>query len=258
MPRKPRQESSTELYHVTSRGLNKSAIFAQNRERSRFLNIIMEFLNEYNIMIFAYCIMSNHFHILIKAPIEELSAFMANILAVYAIYYNQKHHRIGYVFDGRFRSQCIEDESYFFNCLRYIHLNPVKANICHSIEKYRYSSFQEYISPTPSGIINSKGFEIIKNRFESLEHFKEFHTLSTDKVFIDLPEDELMQRKAIASNLLDNMQDNLNIPAIDILDYIRTRNLYDEMIKNFFHISMKQAQTIRQLIKEELEQKGQG
>ena len=67
-----------------------------------------------------------------------------------------------------------------------------------------------------------------------------------------------MQRKAIASNLLDNMQDNLNIPAIDILDYIRTRNLYDEMIKNFFHISMKQAQTIRQLIKEELEQKGQG
>ncbi|MCF2684177.1 transposase [Faecalicatena contorta] len=255
MPRKPRQESSTEFYHITSRGINKFPIFSKNLERSRFLNIIRDSISQYNIKIFAYCVMSNHFHLLMRAPIEELSAFMARILSVYAVYYNQKHNRVGYVFDGRFRSQCIEDESYFFNCLRYIHLNPIKANMCKSIDNYRYSSFKEFISPPHSGIIHPIAFEIIDKHFESIEHFKSFHTFSTDKVFIDLPEDELLQRKAIATTLLYNMHRDLDIPVIEILDNIPSRKMYDTLIKDFFNISMHQAENIRKLIKTELKQK---
>lgn len=256
MPRKPRQESSTEFYHITSRGINKLPIFAKNLERSRFLKIIQDSINQYEIKIFAYCIMSNHFHLLIRAPIEELSAFMARILSVYAIYYNQKHNRVGYVFDGRFRSQCIEDESYFFNCLRYIHLNPIKANMCKTLENYRYSSFKEYISPSPSSIIHPIAFEIINKHFESLEHFKSFHSFSNDQVFIDLPEDELLQRKTIATELLYNMQEDLDIPALEILDNIPSRKMYDSIIKNYFQISIHQAENIRKLIRTELIQNG--
>ena len=257
MPRKPRQESSTEFYHITSRGINKFPIFSKNLERSRFLNIVHDSISQYNIKIFAYCVMSNHFHLLMRAPIEELSAFMARILSVYAVYYNQKHNRVGYVFDGRFRSQCIEDESYFFNCLRYIHLNPVKANMFKSIENYRYSSFKEYASPSSASIIHPIAFEIINNHFESLEHFKSFHSVFTDKVFIDLPEDELLQRKIIATSLLHNMQQDLDIPAVEILDNIPSRKMFDTIIKNFFNISMQQAENIRKLIQSELKQKGQ-
>lgn len=123
MPREKRQQSSTSIYHVMSRGLNKLAVFRETRERTRLINLIRENLEKYNVEIYAYCIMPNHFHLLIKADLEELASFMAKILAAFAKYYNKKHNRVGYVFQGRYKSQCVENIGYFWNCLRYIHNN---------------------------------------------------------------------------------------------------------------------------------------
>ena len=83
-----------------SRGINKEAIFKEQRERTRMLNLIRENTMEYDVEIYSYCIMPNHFHLLIKADLKELASFMAKVLAKFAKYYNQKHNRVGHVFQG--------------------------------------------------------------------------------------------------------------------------------------------------------------
>ncbi len=150
MPLKRRQKSGTDRYHVIAKGINKERTFNQSREKTYLKKIIKKIKKKYeNVEIYAYCIMSNHIHLILKAEFPELSLFMAAVLAEYANYYNYKHHRNGHVFQNRFVSECIETERYFWNCLRYIHLNPVKARVVKEAARYQYSSMMEYKSGTP-------------------------------------------------------------------------------------------------------------
>ena len=93
MPRKARQKSGTGFYHVIARGLDKEAVFQTGAEKRRMREIIRENLEKYQVSVYAYCLMSNHIHLLVKADLKNLSLFMAKILAKYAHYYNYKHHR---------------------------------------------------------------------------------------------------------------------------------------------------------------------
>ena len=146
LPLKRRQKSGTDLYHVIAKGINKERTFNQSREKTYLKKIIKKSQKKYeNVEIYAYCIMSNHIHLILKAEFPELSLFMAAVLAEYANYYNYKHHRNGHVFQNRFVSECIETERYFWNCLRYIHLNPVKARVVKEAARYQYSSMMEYM-----------------------------------------------------------------------------------------------------------------
>ena len=114
MPNRGRIKSVTSLYHVFVRGINKELIFNQVREKRYFKKIIQKHLSEYEIEIYAYCIMSNHAHFIIKSnDIHVMSMFMSKILAEYANYYNYKKQRNGHVFQNRFGSECIENEKYF-------------------------------------------------------------------------------------------------------------------------------------------------
>lgn len=257
MPRRHRQKSLTNCYHVIVRGLNKLAVFRDQREKNRILSLIRENYKEYNVKIYAYCIMSNHFHLLLEADLKELASFMAKILASYAQYYNYKHSRVGYVFQDRYRSQCIESDSYFWNCLRYIHLNPVKAGICKNIERYSYSSINDYYRGKENKveILSATAYEMNKKRFEDRKSFIEFHRMSDRNFFIDIPEEELLQRKEIAKDILQDMQCDLKLPAEEILDYAKTREQFEQKIKEQFGVSKKYAREVRKLIKNEL---GQG
>lgn len=257
MPRRPRQKSQTDCYHVIVRGLNKLEIFRDKREKTRILNLIRENHREYNIKIYAYCIMSNHFHLLLEAELIQLASFMAKILAGYAHYYNYKHNRVGYVFQDRYRSQCIESEGYFWNCLRYIHLNPVKAGICIDMTQYTHSSAIEYFHAPKDEeqILSPAAYEMNKKRFEKQKSFIDFHRMSDTNFFIDIPEEELRQRKEIAKELLWDMQYETKLPAEEILDYAKTRTQFEQKLKEKFHISGKAAKNIRQIIENEL---GQG
>lgn len=93
MPRQRRKESSTGVYHVIARGINRELIFNQAREKLYLKRILKEFLSNHNVEIYAYCIMSNHVHLIIKSELQELSMYMAKCLAKYAEYYNYKHKR---------------------------------------------------------------------------------------------------------------------------------------------------------------------
>ena len=112
MAREARKESSTKIYHIVNRGIERRSIFAEKRERTRMINIIRENWKKYQVNFYAYCIMPNHFHMLVQADLKALALFIAVISARYALYYNYKHQRSGYVFQNRYRSQCVENEAY--------------------------------------------------------------------------------------------------------------------------------------------------
>lgn len=257
MSRKARQRSRTDCYHIVVRGLNKAIIFRDKREKTRILNLIRENYQEYNVKIFAYCIMSNHFHLLLEAKLDDLASFMSKISAGYAKYYNYRHKRVGYVFQDRYRSQCIENNGYFWNCLRYIHLNPVKARVCRNIEEYTYSSAEEYYryKDEKERILADAAYSMNKKRFETYIDFVNFHKMSDRNFFIGMPEEELVQRKEISKDILQDMQYELKLPAKEILDYTKTRTQFEDKIRDWLHISKKSAQGIRKMIEKEL---GQG
>ena len=142
MPRKARVESKTKIYHVMSRALNKQILFDDEKDYLKFLHIVKSAKSEIDFDLYGYCIMSNHYHLLIKDKSNKLSAIMNKINSRYANYYNLKNARTGYVFNDRYHSENVENVKYFLTCLRYIHQNPIKAGIC---KKHMNTNFLQFM-----------------------------------------------------------------------------------------------------------------
>lgn len=144
MSRNPRNYLQTSFFHVITQGINKSYIFNSEDEIKYYIKLMYCLKDEYNIKILAYCIMNNHAHILIESSnIQNLSKYMQRLNMRYGIFYNKKHNRVGYVFRDRFKSQGIYSEKQFYNCMKYIFNNPVKAGICKNAKEYPYSNYRE-------------------------------------------------------------------------------------------------------------------
>ena len=155
MPRYPRQWSSTQIYHVMIKGINKEYIFKLDRHKTKFLNIIVDIKKELEFEVIAYCIMDNHVHLLLRVNNGQLLALiMKKINLKYALYYNKIENRNGHLFQNRFRSEAIEDERYLICALAYVHNNPVKAYIVDKAQNYKWSSLQEIASKIFSEFYN--------------------------------------------------------------------------------------------------------
>lgn len=146
MPRTARLKSASGIYHVMLRGINQQRIFEEHEDYQKFLETIEKYKEISGYKVFAYCLMSNHLHILLKVEKEELDTIMKRIAGSYAYWYNWKYYRRGHLFQDRFKSEPVENDSYFLTVLRYIHQNPIKAAIESTIDKYKYSSYNEYIN----------------------------------------------------------------------------------------------------------------
>ncbi len=143
MPRKPRNNIKTPFIHVMTQGINKSYIFSEEQDIKYYISTMYDIKEKYSIKIVAYCIMNNHAHILIETnDVDKLSKYMQCLNTKYAIYYNKKYNRIGYVFRDRYRSEEILSENHLNNCIQYIYNNPVKAKICRNAEEYPYSNYK--------------------------------------------------------------------------------------------------------------------
>lgn len=142
-------------YHITNRGNHKETIFLDNEDYRTYLSIIkntLEFYKELNYKLICYCLMSNHVHLLLKTDSQEPSFFMRRINSLYAKYFNEKYDYVGHLFQERYFSNIITSEFELLEISRYIHLNPVKANIVKSPTDYKWSSYIHIISdkPTPT------------------------------------------------------------------------------------------------------------
>jgi REP element-mobilizing transposase RayT len=146
MPRVARKKSETGIYHIIIRGINKQDIFEDDEDYEKFLQVVQQYKEKSVYQIYAYCLMGNHMHLLLKVGQEPLAQIMRRICGSYVYWYNWKYKRIGNLFQGRFKSEPVENDKYFLTVLRYIHQNPVKAGIEKDVVNYKWSSYNEYIN----------------------------------------------------------------------------------------------------------------
>jgi putative transposase len=153
MPRPPRIDFPDAVYHVTSRGNGRADIFHSDEDRQRFLAQLAHHLHQCGVVLYAYTLMDNHLHLLVRTPRANLSRFMQRLLSSYALYSRYKHRRPGHLLQGRFKAKLVEDEVYLLAVTRYIHLNPVKIAACRRISRqqrldrlnaYPWSSYGGY------------------------------------------------------------------------------------------------------------------
>lgn len=146
MPRPPRLHAPSLVYHVFARGNNKEPIFFDESNYIRFLSNLERFRSSLDYILYTYCLLPNHFHLLLQVNSKPLSKIMQVLLTGYTMYINKKNQRVGHLFQGRFQSIIVEKEEYLLQVLRYIHLNPVKANLVENPEDYLWSSYKQYMS----------------------------------------------------------------------------------------------------------------
>lgn len=189
MPRQARKASKTGYYHVIQRGAGKQVLFEDRKDYERYIDKLSECKKELDFKLCAYCLMNNHVHMLIHVDeITTLSRLMRRLGSSYAGYYNVKYEHVGYVFQDRYLSEPIDDETYLLACVRYIHNNPVKAGFGER-DEYRWSSYNEYrwsgynVAPAGITIVDSEG---ILGMFDSVEQFVKFSQSADDKNFIDV------------------------------------------------------------------------
>ena len=161
MPRQARQKSKTGIYHVMLRGINQQVIFEDDEDYEKFIETLKTYKAISGYKLYAYCLMTNHIHILIKVEQEDIDLVMKRIAGSFVYWYNLKYRRKGHLFQERFKSEAVEDNNYFLTVIRYIHQNPVKAKLCNKTDEYTYSSYNDFIKESKEPVDFEFIFSII-------------------------------------------------------------------------------------------------
>jgi REP element-mobilizing transposase RayT len=138
MPRRPRIDLAG-YHHVVNRGVNRSDVFEEDADYEMFLQIVCKACRAYRVTLHDYCLMSNHFHLLVETSGENLSLFMKHINGNYAIYANRKYRRSGHFWQGRFYSRYLVSDDYYYTLIRYIEQNPIEAKLVSRVGEYPYT-----------------------------------------------------------------------------------------------------------------------
>jgi putative transposase len=238
MARPLRIEYPGAFYHVTSRGNEQKDIFKSQKDREKFLAYLETAVVRYGAVIHAWCLMRNHYHLLMETPAGNLSQIMRHINGAYTTYFNVKRKRAGHLFQGRYKAILVEADEYAAELSRYIHLNPVRVGIAAKPEEYQWSSHRNYIG-------QSKPPDWLKTDF-ILGYFSE--KTSEAKTGYRIFVEELIEKDydsplkaTIASTVLGSMEfvsevserklgetrDERNIPAVKKLT---SRPLIEEIV----------------------------
>lgn len=154
MARRPRVEVEGGLYHVIARGNDRQDIFHDGEDHLKFISLLATQKEKAHFYLYAYCLMTNHFHLLVERREESVGRMMLRLLTGYASYYNRKYKRVGHVFQGRHKAILCQSDAYLTKLVAYIHLNPVRASMVDGAEDYPFSSHRAYMGIEPAGIID--------------------------------------------------------------------------------------------------------
>jgi REP-associated tyrosine transposase len=141
MTRPLRLEFEGALYHVTSRGDRREPIFEDDDDRREWLAVLAEALDRFEATTYAYCLMGNHYHVVMQTHRPNLSRLMRHVNGVYTLRYNRCHDKVGHLFQGRFKAVLVDQESYFLEVCRYVDLNPVRARMVKRPRDWPWSSY---------------------------------------------------------------------------------------------------------------------
>lgn len=179
MPRQARLDTPGALHHIMVRGINKTAIFEDEQDRFHFLERLGHNVTEGKCKIYAWVLMSNHVHILFKSGRDGISSVMRKLLTWYAQYYNRRHGRTGHLFENRYKSILCEEDNYLLALVRYIHLNPLRAQIVKTIEAldgYQWSGHRDIIGKARNPWMDAQHilFQFGSTRGKALREYRNF------------------------------------------------------------------------------------
>lgn len=163
-------------YHIMNRGLEKRNIFLDNNHRNLFLDLLSEISERFKVDIHAYCLMNNHYHLLLTTNLANLDLVMKHLNSIYTSKFNKDVGRDGPLFRGRYKSILVEEDEYFFNVSRYIHKNPSEAQIIKDDARYKWSSYQYYCHKSfrsPDWLRRSKTLSYFSNSNKKYRKFVE-------------------------------------------------------------------------------------
>jgi len=149
MARPLRLEFPGAIYHITSRGDRQEAIYEGDADRQQWLDILSRASERYNWRVHAYCLMDNHYHILLETADGNLSKGMRHLNGVYTQYFNRQHNRVGHVYQGRYKAILVEKDSYLLELSRYVVLNPIRAGMIKNMDEWHWSSYLITIGKHP-------------------------------------------------------------------------------------------------------------
>ena len=207
MVRKKRIWYPGATYHVMNRGNRRLSIFADSSDYLQFMDFVLKVKEKYPFKIHALCLMTNHYHLVIETGNIELGVIMQRISSTYAENYNRRHNCTGHLFQGRYTACLINDERYFLEVNRYIHLNPVKANMVQEPQDYLYSSYRLFANnascnykprtefePLMNKVIETdrvlKSFDYDAKKYQSFVEDKSSHAEQESIIQKDIKEDE--------------------------------------------------------------------
>jgi REP element-mobilizing transposase RayT len=154
MARLPRLEFDGALYHVMVRGNRRACIFHDNADRETFLRRLRRVKSRRDLELYAFALMPNHVHLVVRRRHDELGKFMHALLSPFALFFNRRHGTPGHVFQGRFKSLLCEDETYLLRLIRYVHHNPIRAGLAGDMS-YPWTSYAAYLVDEESTLIDT-------------------------------------------------------------------------------------------------------
>ena len=211
MARSLRIEYNGALYHITSRGNKKENIFLSDADRVLFLTILDEVCNRCHWICYSYCLMSNHYHLLIETPEGNISKGMRLLNGMYTQQFNRLHSRVGHVFQGRFKGILVEKENYLLELSRYIVLNPVRANMVATASDWIWSSYRATICETKSPTWLASNHILALFSTEVLSAIKKFQNFVALGILSESPWHSLKNQIYLGSDhFVKDMQSKIN------------------------------------------------
>ncbi|NLP18618.1 MAG: transposase [Firmicutes bacterium] len=239
MARTGRKKSASGIYHIMVRGINKQNIFLQEEDYLKYLNILGDYKNEIAFDLYAYCLMGNHLHLLLNEGNEDISNIMKRIGVSYVSWFNWQHNRNGHLFQGRFRSEPVENDKYLLAVLRYIHQNPIKAGMVKSIGDYEWSSYREYMGQ--GEIVNTEYIlgTFSKDRKKAVQMFQDLHKREDENTYMGVAK----EKKSLSDGeIRELVLKNYKVSLIDLVK--EKKELQDEII---LYLKKKEGVSLRQL-----------
>ena len=232
MPRAAREKSTSGYYHILLRGISRQNIFEDDEDNLRFIETVFRYKQELGFELHAYCLMGNHVHMLIKDVNNQLNLIMKKIAGSYAYYFNRKYDRVGHLFQDRFKSEAVEDDTYYLTVLRYIYQNPEKAGIA-STDEYEWSSYREYTNKMTK-LDTSFALELLDGQ----ENFEEYINCINDDCCLEVKE---------SNNMTDKQAKKILEQEFGLTSFLQITNMPVPKRNKLLHELKSKGLSVRQL-----------
>lgn len=245
MSRPLRIEYPNAWYHIMNRGRRSEKIFNDRHDYKLFIELLKETIEKWNLRISAYCLMSNHFHILVQTPEGNISRCMRHINGIYTQKYNKRHNLDGQLFRGRYKAILVSEDSYLLQLVLYIHKNPIKAGLVDNLEDYEWSSHNGYLSISKEWDWLNKTFilsMVTKDKSCWIKEYRKFMIKEDDDKIINTIESKKWPSMIGPRDFIDRIKSKYYSQKTDdeipqSIELVPEKELIIKTICNFYNVA---------------------